>query len=586
MMNKLNNIQNIKVGNIYFSNFQNINLKIDKNDKKNSEEKNFLYQKNITPKNDNNNYLDIILKLAQNNQNYFLNGNINNYYNNNIETKKFDNEKNNIIINCKNSDINNNKNFCNFGNFNIIESTDINNYNNIINQNQNNYIINNINNINNINFISDSNKLKLNISNIIDKKKNIIYLNNNNNNLINNNNYFQKKNYINNVIDNDIINYINNIQIKDFIKYIKNLPAPLIDYLCTPKGNLIIEKKLRKINNNESKIFLIKLLNAEGLTILMKNINGNYFFQQFIKGLEQNIISLIISSISKDFIDISKNDYGTFSIQSLLNEVSSLKNEQQILNIIKNYEIEMAFDKNATYVLQKIILLFPDIHRIYLNEIIIKNFKDLCLDSNGICLIKNFIKTNTLINDKKRINEEIIKNFVILAESPFGNYGIQFIMEIWNKNELNDIKMKIYENIYKFSIHQFSSNVVEKAFEIFDDENKEKMIRKLCFEKYFIILLKNKFGRFVLDKAIYYMNFKIRNEFIIYLFNNINDNTYSLKDRNKIKKLIKKINNNILKNHFEELSRNYKIENIGNNIFNYAFKNNSTNNYNKKNIFL
>ena len=33
MMNKLNNIQNIKVGNIYFSNFQNINLKIDKNDK-------------------------------------------------------------------------------------------------------------------------------------------------------------------------------------------------------------------------------------------------------------------------------------------------------------------------------------------------------------------------------------------------------------------------------------------------------------------------------------------------------------------------------------------------------------------------
>ena len=42
-----------------------------------------------------------------------------------------------------------------------------------------------------------------------------------------------------------------------------------------------------------------------------------------------------------------------------------------MLKDIKNNELEMAFDKNATHFLQKIIQLFPDNHRAYLNEIIL-----------------------------------------------------------------------------------------------------------------------------------------------------------------------------------------------------------------------
>ena len=38
---------------------------------------------------------------------------------------------------------------------------------------------------------------------------------------------------------------------------------------------------------------------------------------------------------------------------------------------------------------------------------------------------------------------------------------------------LNDIKDKIIENIYKLSIQQISSNVVEKAIEIFEGEIKK-----------------------------------------------------------------------------------------------------------------
>ena len=300
-----------------------------------------------------------------------------------------------------------------------------------------------------------------------------------------------------------------------------------------------------------------------------------------IKGSETIIISLIISYISTEFIEISKDPSGTFSVQALLNEISSIKEEQEVLNSIKGHEIEMAYNKNATYVLQKIVLLFPDIHRIYLNEIILNNFKELCLDSNGICLIKNFIKTNTLVNNKKRINDEIKKNFVVLAESPFGNYGIQYIMDNWNKNELNDIKKKIFKNIYKLAVQQFSSNVVEKDIEIFVQDSREKMIKKLCFEGNFIILLKNKFGRFVLNKAINYMKKNLKNEFENFLINNIHNNVYCHKDKNKVKKFLIKINNdNDYQNYYGiDLNKEFfvrkKIGNICTN--NFILKNNQNN---------
>ena len=541
----------------------------------------------------NDNKIGINNDFSASNMSFSLNQNLNG---NNINLIQYNNKINNFNIipylnQINNTNVGNNININTFHSINNIHN--IHNLSNMINNKiffepkkinitnlNNNYNFNNL--LNQINNINNPNQINNNI-NYINLLQNNIIKNNSNNNFINDNlnNSFKNKN---NNIDTSLNscdkseNNIDTNSVEDFLKYIKTLSMPLVDFLCSPKGTLEIQKKLGK-SNDECKIILIKLLDKEGLTRIMKNTYGNYFFQQMIKSEEEIIISLVISYISPNFIEISKDSSGTFSIQALLNEVSSVKGIQEILNCIKNHEMEMAFNKNATYVLQKIVLLFPDIHRIYLNEIILNNFKELCLDCNGICLIKNFIKTNTLINNKKRINEEISKNFVILAESPFGNYGIQYIMENWNKNELNDIKKKIIDNLYELSIQQFSSNVVEKGIEIFDEDSREKVIKKLCFEDNFIILLKNKFGRFVLNKAINYMKIDLKNEFEIYLINNINNNVYCHKDKNKVKKFLMKFNNNIFGNDFNlDLNKEYIVRKNLSNICNYNYDNRNCNN--------
>jgi len=541
--------------------------------------------KDISHDNINNNFQNI--------------GNTLNFYNNNLNNISISINPHNYInkdfnYNYVNSNIINNNNYSfnnfinSFGDKNISHNKNnnlpFNNYNRIYNQNKkNNTGVNNINfnNVkqidnNNIQFYnslnqpSNNNILDNKINNINCYRNNIIEKNNLNNKIFsaNNNNYninHNKNNiYLNN---NKMSNTIHQRNFIEFSQYIESLPIPLINYLYTSKGILEIQKKLLK-SNKDYKLYLIICLNKEGLSKIMKNTYGNYFFQQLIKDSEKNLISLIINYISDTFVNISKDYSGTFSLQALLDEVSNIEDESKILSYIKYHELEMAYDKNATHVLQKLILLFPDTHRIELNKIILNNLKELCVDSNGICLVKNFIRSNTLINDKKRLNQEFVKNLVYLAVNPFVNYGIQFLIENWDKDSLVDIKNKIVENIFKLSLEQFSSNVVEKSIELFDEEYREKIIKKLCFEGNIIALLKSKFGRFVLYKAINYMKNDLRNEMENNLINNMNNKVYSNKDKNKIKKLLMKIQSQ--KNMKNEISDE-------NNLF---FYNNASNNYN------
>ena len=530
------------------------NLKFNFNGKYQDNEKNSNKNISNTIENGNNVYhcmnnkSNCFNNIIKNQQVYLLNKNTIMNSKMNSSCNNFNNH-NSIFVNIMNKD-NNKFTFCNY-NTNLTK--DYNNYNyNVLNVNNFNCQINNNNNILFLN--KNGNK-----SNSFQCKDNTI-----SNNI----------NIFNNVVTNDLnINYINIIQknqepdpfqyanissipqqekktsFENFITFIKNMQVPLVDYVCNSKGALELQKILEK-SGLEVKMYFIELLKRDGLTKIMKNVHGNYFFQKLIKEAPEKIISNIIFYILEDFINISKDDSGTFSVQALLNEVSSINSINKILQRIKGNELEMIYDKNATYVVQKMVLKFPDFYRKELNDLILQNFPKLCLDVNGICLIKNFIRTNTIESELEKMKMIITNNFLLLAQSPYGNYAIQFLMEKLPKNELNEIFGVLTDNIFKLSVQQYSSNVVEKSFEKMNDFQKLKIFDKLFFLGKFIFILKNKFGKFVIRKAVNYMSNELKKKVEFELINNINKGIYNHKDKNRVKKFLYKIqgDNNIV-NH-------------------------------------
>ena len=415
--------------------------------------------------------------------------------NNNINIKNVN------IINCNDSNIFNRKN--NNQNLYILDGCNINN-----NFLQNNKLNNNYYQHNNfINFycVNENNNYK-------DKFHDFNWTSNNAEN-----SFAQDINKptssFNNLMNLNQINFEDDetLEQNDFEKFIRNLKVPLVRLLTTRKGIYEIENYLYK-NKNKNVPILLQLLNKEDLTKLMKNKFGNYFIQELIKIANYEQVKCILNLISTNFVDISESITGTYVIQKLLGKIDTIELRFIVLKAIENKELEMAFNSNATYVLQKIIEKIPDIERIRLNEIILNNIIFLSMNPDGVFIVEKFIETITINENKIRINNIIYMNCLQLANNPYGNYLIQFILKICKNEDINNIINIIIENANYLVKQRYASNVIEKFIEIFGYEKRKRLIKNMCLNGDILELIKNQYGHYVLNKAIIFIEDDIKIE--------------------------------------------------------------------------
>ena len=457
------------------------------------------------------------------------------------------------------------------------------NGNNYINQNNsflnnvniNNYKMNHISNMRNINNINknfvknriEPNRLEvnLNLNDFIQNKFLNKDLNFHSNNNVFLNNYYKddvlypnlnSNKYIN-FFDNDDINNINTqIKLINFAKTYNNIlnndvnniyninttnihKFSLTSLLCSKKGINDIKNIIR--NNPDNYDFIRKIilaLNKEnGLHIVFKNIYGNYFIQDLFEIMSKDLIQLTFELISSEFVNIAKSPSGTHCLQNLLNYMDNSEIEIIVIKAIKYKEKEMAFDNNATYVLQKIIANIPDKKRTRLNNIIIENLREFSLNANSVLVLEKLISTNTIEENKKKIINIIKKNFLVIAQNPFGNYVIQYLFEVWSLKDCQPIANEIINKVIALSIERFSANIIIKSLKLFNKEYKKKLFFTLCFSSNIVNLLKNKYCYYVINKAIYFMDKDTKDKFKTFLTQNMN-NISSPKEKKLINEII------------------------------------------------
>jgi hypothetical protein len=274
----------------------------------------------------------------------------------------------------------------------------------------------------------------------------------------------------------------------------------------------------------------------------MKHKFGNYFIQEIIKEANYPQMKLILELISQNFVEISKSNSGTHVLQTLLDKVNSFDLRDLVLKSIENKELEMAFNNNATYVLQKIIGIIPDNERLNMNEIIINNLIVLALDSECVFIVEKFISTITIKENKNKIKNIICENCIQLATSPFGNYLIQYLFQLWKDSDIEQINKIIIDNANFLVKQRYSSNVIEKAIDIYDNKIKPILIRSLCLGGDILEVIKNQYGHYVLNKAVKYMDEGLKTE-IETILNNQMPNM-NKKEKTKSKKFIAHLKKN------------------------------------------
>ena len=395
----------------------------------------------------------------------------------------------NTINNINNNFISNNSIEFNNNNFSIINENELsksfnsNNINNIykkLNLNSNIYPINNINNqINNFN--------KINLNNLQNS------INNNNENIINQK---MEQESEKNISETDLIDP----QIEEIFSEIYNLPSDksqilylinkkgpdfFIKLIKTHKGSKHLQKMLSNNKLKEYEVNYITDIICKNFFSIICDYYGNYFLQKFFKFCSNKNRLDIYKLIKPNFKQIANDICGNHSLQCLI----LLQNSKEERRIIKECIINdlpfLCFNQKSSHVIQKVIKAIKEKDREYLNNFIINHLIDLCIDANGICIIKEFM--NNIKNQYYVlfIINAFENNLDVLVTDQFGNFGINETIKLFGFYRCVRIIDTIISNLLFYSLKKYSSNVIVFILNYLKSKNFSKLLRviKIIFNE-------------------------------------------------------------------------------------------------------
>ncbi|KAK8558777.1 hypothetical protein V6N12_042073 [Hibiscus sabdariffa] len=237
---------------------------------------------------------------------------------------------------------------------------------------------------------------------------------------------------------------------------------------------------------------------------LMMNPFGNYLMQKFLEvcNEEQRMqILLMVTEEPGQLVKISINTHGTRVVQKL---IETLKTRQQISLVISALEpgfLSLIKDLNGNHVVQRCLQCLSSEDNKFIFVAAAKYCVDIATHQHGCCVLQRCISHSTG-EYKEKLVEEISSNGLLLAQDGYGNYVVQFILELKIPSATSTLVSQFQGNYVHLSLLKFSSHVVEKCLLVLNDESRTRIVRELLSTTHFKRLLQDPHANYVVQTAL------------------------------------------------------------------------------------
>ncbi|KAF3445804.1 hypothetical protein FNV43_RR10981 [Rhamnella rubrinervis] len=236
---------------------------------------------------------------------------------------------------------------------------------------------------------------------------------------------------------------------------------------------------------------------------LMVNPFGNYLVQKVLEicSEEQRMqIVLLVIKEPGQLVEISLNTHGTRAVQKL---IETLKDRRQISLVLAALEpgfLDLIKDLNGNHVIKLCLQCLSNED----NKLILDAAAKFCFDAathkHGCCVLQHCIAHSTRRYRDKLVTE-VSRNGLFLAQDPYGNYVVQYIIELKIPSITAKLIYPFKGHFVELSMQKFSSHVVEKCLEHFE-ESRSRIIHEFlsvsCFEQ----LLQDPYANYVIQSAL------------------------------------------------------------------------------------
>lgn len=236
---------------------------------------------------------------------------------------------------------------------------------------------------------------------------------------------------------------------------------------------------------------------------LMTDPFGNYLCQKMLEFCTDEQRNLIVESVSSELVTISLNMHGTRAVQKTIDFLSTSRQIHSIIGSLGMNVVTLIKDLNGNHVIQKCLnRLGPEDNQFIYNAVA-AHCVEVATHRHGCCVLQRCVDH---ASDQQRIQlvQEITYNALTLVQDPFGNYVVQYILDLNDARFTEAVVRQFVGNVCLLSVQKFSSNVIEKCIRVCDASTRRQLVEELLNRARLEKLLRDSFANYVVQTALDY----------------------------------------------------------------------------------
>ncbi|ROW17266.1 hypothetical protein VPNG_01044 [Cytospora leucostoma] len=270
--------------------------------------------------------------------------------------------------------------------------------------------------------------------------------------------------------------------------------------LCKDQhGCRYLQKQLE--NRNPEQVHMIWLETCSHVVELMTDAFGNYLCQKLFEYCNDDERTVLVQNASKDMVRIALNQHGTRALQKMIEHLSNADQVQLIIDSLQGRVVELIQDLNGNHVIQKCLNKLTPRDAQFIFDAVGNQCVDVGTHRHGCCVLQRCID-HASGDQKLTLIQRITEHAVTLVQDPFGNYVIQYIIDLSEPIFTEPVVKQFYGRIPHLSRHKFSSNVVEKCLRCASDESKDMIVEELLAPGEMDRLIRDSYANYVVQTAL------------------------------------------------------------------------------------
>ncbi|EST09457.1 Pumilio RNA-binding repeat [Kalmanozyma brasiliensis GHG001] len=272
--------------------------------------------------------------------------------------------------------------------------------------------------------------------------------------------------------------------------------------LCKDQhGCRFLQKKLEETNPAHRDMIFSETFTH--FAELMTDPFGNYLCQKMLEFCTDEQRDLIVELVAPELVTISLNMHGTRAVQKMIDFLSTPRQIHAIIVALSMNVVTLIKDLNGNHVVQKCLNRLNAEDNQFIYNAVAAHCVEVATHRHGCCVLQRCID-HASEAQRVQLVAEITYNALTLVQDPFGNYVVQYVLDLSIPRFTDAVVRQFVGNVCLLSVQKFSSNVIEKCIRVSEPGVRKQLIEELLNRTRLEKLLRDSFANYVVQTSLDY----------------------------------------------------------------------------------